>query len=206
MLFWVKNKIWWLGASHAFAVMIPKPAELSCSMHRMLILVQKMLRWLIPHLPIQASTLAVKSKTVVVDMALDSWNCTFYWLDLRSSIIVFVSAPCNRRNSFMLLTHSMSMCGDNLSTIEHVGRSAGAWKQAIFIYRCPICLMRRVRAISRSQGSYLAFFFLFIFELKKRFCISEEEWKIKGWQLVLRACLELLHELKWSSFKKKKKN
>jgi hypothetical protein len=34
----------------------------------MLILVQKMLRWLIPHLPIQASTLAVKSKTVVVDI------------------------------------------------------------------------------------------------------------------------------------------
>jgi len=55
-----------------FSVATLEPAELP-----MLILVRKMLRWLIPHLPIQASTLAVKSKTVVVDMALDSWNCAF---------------------------------------------------------------------------------------------------------------------------------
>jgi len=43
----------------------PGAASSACN-HHMLILAQQMLRWLIPHLPIQASTLAAKSKPVVV--------------------------------------------------------------------------------------------------------------------------------------------
>jgi hypothetical protein len=45
--------------------MLERGAELSRCNH-MLILAQQMLRWLIPHLPIQASILAAKSKPVVV--------------------------------------------------------------------------------------------------------------------------------------------
>jgi len=43
----------------------PGAASSACN-HHMLILAQQMLRWLIPHLPIQASTLAAKSEPVVV--------------------------------------------------------------------------------------------------------------------------------------------
>lgn len=93
MLFWVKNKIWWLVPSCDFTVIMLEPAELSCvpSCNHMFDRgpkkKRKMARWFIPHLPIQATTLAIKSKTTVVEIALElhisiNWTC----------IIVLVSA------------------------------------------------------------------------------------------------------------------
>lgn len=50
--------------------MVEPGAKLSWP-NRMLILAQRMLRWLIPHLRIQASTLAAKGKPTVVVYTLD---------------------------------------------------------------------------------------------------------------------------------------
>ena len=85
---------------------------------------EKMARWFIPHLPIQATTLAIKSKTTVVEIALEL-HISINWTCINSSR---ERTPCNRRNS--------SMCCDIfLSTVEHVvepgGRSFSAQSDVI---------------------------------------------------------------------------